>query len=99
MSLETTTAALQERAANTESIGGSIKFNFEDGSNIYLGESDGKMNVTNDSGEADCTVNVKLEDLESMVSGDLNPMTAFMMGKFKIDGNMGLAMKLQQLLG
>jgi putative sterol carrier protein len=33
-----------------------------------------------------------------MISGSLKPSTAFMTGKLKIKGNMGLAMKLGYLL-
>jgi len=32
-----------------------------------------------------------------LLTGDLNPMTAFMSGKIKVDGDMGVAMKLQKL--
>ena len=34
-----------------------------------------------------------------MFSGKLGATTAFMTGKLKISGNMGLAMKLEQLIG
>lgn len=37
-------------------------------------------------------------DLLSMVNGDLSPVSAFMQGKVKIEGNMALALKLQGLL-
>jgi len=33
-----------------------------------------------------------------MFAGKLSPTTAFMLGKLKIKGNMGLAMKLEKLL-
>jgi putative sterol carrier protein len=32
-----------------------------------------------------------------MATGAINPMTAFMSGKIKVKGDMGLAMKLQTL--
>ena len=36
------------------------------------------------------------EDLVDMMTGKLNPQKAFFKGKLKIQGNMGLAMKLQE---
>jgi putative sterol carrier protein len=44
--------------------------------------------------DADCTVNVSLEDFKQLLSGDLNPMAAVMSGKVRINGDMGVAMKL-----
>jgi putative sterol carrier protein len=37
--------------------------------------------------------------LIDLKNGDLNPMMAVMGGKIKISGDMGLAMKVQSLLG
>lgn len=45
-----------------------------------------------------CSVTMAAGDFLSMVSGKLNPTAAFMSGKLKIKGDMGLAMKLQQLI-
>jgi putative sterol carrier protein len=39
-----------------------------------------------------------LSDLVDLVGGKLDGMTAFMTGKIKIDGDMGVAMKLQSIL-
>ncbi len=51
------------------------------------------------SGAAKCTVTCTDSDFLSIVNGKLNPQMAFMMGKLKIQGDMGLALKLAQLLG
>ena len=34
-----------------------------------------------------------------MLDGDINPTAAFMSGRLKVDGDMGLAMKLGSILG
>ncbi len=49
--------------------------------------------------ETDCTIKLSLSDLEDMISGELNPTTAFMTGKIKIEGDMSVAMALSQLIG
>jgi putative sterol carrier protein len=48
---------------------------------------------------AKCTVSMLDVDFMKLVTGKLNAQMAFMTGKVKIQGDMGLAMKLQQLLG
>jgi hypothetical protein len=48
---------------------------------------------------ARCTVACADADFLNIVNGKLNAQMAFMMGKLKIQGDMGLALKLAQLLG
>jgi len=45
------------------------------------------------------TITVADQDFVDIKSGKLNGQMAFMTGKLKIAGDMGLAMKLQKLLG
>jgi putative sterol carrier protein len=58
---------------------------------------DGNTISTTD-GPADCTIKLSLSDFEDLLSGELSPTTAFMTGKLKIEGDMAVAMALQQLL-
>jgi putative sterol carrier protein len=58
---------------------------------------DGSTISTTDA-PTDCTIKLSLEDLESLVAGDLNPTSAFMTGKIKVEGDMSVAMALSQLL-
>jgi putative sterol carrier protein len=46
----------------------------------------------------DMTVTTSTQDLLAVVNGDLNAVSAFMQGRVRIDGDMSLAMKLQNLL-
>jgi putative sterol carrier protein len=59
---------------------------------------DGASVSTTDA-PTDCTVKLSLDDLESLIAGDLNPTMAFMSGKIKIEGDMTVAMALSQVLG
>jgi len=51
------------------------------------------------TGAAKCTVTAATGDFMNIVSGKMNPQMAFMSGKLKIKGDMGLAMKLQKVIG
>ena len=48
--------------------------------------------------EADCTIGISSEDLMAIANNELDGMSAFMQGKLKIEGDMGLSLKLQPIL-
>jgi alkylation response protein AidB-like acyl-CoA dehydrogenase/putative sterol carrier protein len=98
MSVETIFNAIQERANNSSVLGNTLKFDLG-GEQIYLDGTGSENTVSREDKDADCTVSVSPEDFESILSGDLNPMNAFMSGKIKVQGDMGVTMKLQGLLG
>lgn len=91
-------AQLQAKANEAEAIGGTLKFVIDD--LIVFVDGSGNSNiVTQEDNEADCTITTSAATLLELQSGDLNPMMAVMGGKIKIGGDMGLAMKVQSLLG
>ena len=87
---------MQKRASEAAPLGSTLKFDFGNEA-IYIDGNNGNAVSTEDK-EADCTVKVDKDDFMSLVNGDLNPMMAFMSGKIKVEGDMGVAMKLQSLL-
>jgi putative sterol carrier protein len=48
--------------------------------------------------EPDVTITIAGADAEAMAKGELNPQAAFMSGKIKIDGDMGLLMQMAPLM-
>ncbi|HXG82126.1 MAG TPA: SCP2 sterol-binding domain-containing protein, partial [Sphingomicrobium sp.] len=54
--------------------------------------------VSEDDGAADTTIRVGWDDWQALSNGTLDGMTAFMMGKLKVEGDMGNAMQLQSVL-
>ncbi|MDG2491276.1 MAG: SCP2 sterol-binding domain-containing protein [Flavobacteriaceae bacterium] len=89
---------LKEKAEGADAIGGTLKF--EVGDLIVFVDGSGNSNiVSQEDNEADCTISTTAEVLIDLKNGDLNPMMAVMGGKIKISGDMGLAMKVQSLLG
>ena len=76
-------------------IDGSVKFVIEDEGEVLIDEDGARA----DDGEADCVLTSDVETFQGMLEGDVNPTSAFMSGRLKVDGDMGLAMKLGALLG
>jgi putative sterol carrier protein len=58
---------------------------------------DGAVTVTEGGDGGDVTLSMTAENFEKMVGRELNPTTAYMSGKLKVQGDMGAAMKLQKL--
>jgi len=57
-----------------------------------------EVGASESDSEADCTMSLASEDFVAISSGELDGMQAFMVGKIQVEGDMGLAMKLQTLL-
>lgn len=72
-----------------------VKFDFGSiGKLLIDGPAD---KVTNEDAPADATITVGFDDFLKLAQGALDPMNAFMTGKLKVAGDMGVAMKLQTI--
>ncbi len=91
-------AKITEQAVSAAPIGDTIKFMIDDQPIVIDGSGDTNQ-VSQEDVEASCTITTTADTFAQLQSGDLNPMAAVMGGKVKIAGDMGLAMKLQTLLG
>ncbi len=99
MSLETVTSGIRERIGASSELNATLKFDFGPDGVVYVDGTATPNVVSNENKDADCTISMALEDFQSMAKGELDGTTAFMMGKLKVAGNMGIAMKLSSLLG
>lgn len=75
-------------------IGGSVKFVIEDEGSVRIDEDGASI----DDGPADCVLTADADTFRGMLDGEVNPTGAFMSGRLKVDGDMGLAMKLGSIL-
>lgn len=83
--------ALNAKLGNFDSV---AKFVIKDEGSIMVDENGARAGDE----EADVTLTASRETFEGILDGTVNATTAFMMGKLKVDGSMGLAMKLGQAL-
>jgi len=92
--IETAVAALNDKIEG--GFDGLAKFVIGDEGSVMI-DSDGARAGDGDE-DADVTLSADADVFQSILEGETNPTAAFMTGKLKIDGDMGLAMKLASTL-
>ena len=83
-------------SSKTAGVNNSYLFDIEGEGQWKVDVSDGSVSVTEGGGDADVTIASSAETFEQIASGDLNPTSAYMSGKLKIQGDL---MKLMQFQG
>ncbi|TVP73663.1 MAG: sterol carrier family protein [Rhodobacteraceae bacterium] len=85
-------AALSKRLG--DGFDGTAKFTITGEGHIMVDD----QGVREGDEDADVTMIASAETFQGIMEGDVNPTMAFMTGKLKIEGNMGMAMKLGSAL-
>jgi putative sterol carrier protein len=79
-------------------LGASLKFDCGADGIIVIDGSVVPNTISNEDRETDCTIGISTENLQAMLDGELNGVSAFMSGKIKVEGDMSVAMKLQSVV-
>lgn len=87
-------AAVKKLNEKIDSFDSTAKFVIVDEGAIMIDEN----GVRAGDDDAEVTLTATREVFEGIMNGDVNPATAFMTGKLKVDGSMGVAMQLGQKL-
>ncbi len=91
--LEQAQKLLKEKFANS-SMDETVKFVIDGAGSLFA--KDGEVSQSDE--DADVTLTAPADVFQDILSGDLDGASAFMSGKLKVDGDMGLAMKLSSIL-
>ena len=81
---------------NAGKIDAKIKFKFSDGC-VLIDDTTSPPTISNENNDADCIIEINNENFSEILNKRMSSMSAFMTGKMKIKGEMGIAMKLSSL--
>lgn len=98
MSLDVLTSRIKEKVGANSGLDATVKFDLGDDGVIFVDGKSMPNAVSNEDKDADCTITMSRENFEKLIEGDLDPTTAYMFGKIKVSGSMGVAMKLSKVL-
>lgn len=96
-SLEKAAAILVEKLGG-KGIGAIVKFVIGDEGAVVVDTSQEPPAASVGDGDAEVVITAEQAVFEELLAGELNPTTAYMTGKLKIQGDMGVAMKLASAL-
>ena len=99
MTFEDIEKTIRKKLSYAPQLGAKIKFDFGDDGIIFIDGTQNPPIMNNEDCSSDTTFICSLELFEKIADGSQDATMAFMMGKLKIQGSMGHAMKLASLLG
>ena len=100
MSLEDLVSEMQGKVEKLKELHHTVLFDLGDDGKILLDATtdDVKIIPNPDSDDAETTLALSADNMVKLINGDLNPMVAFTLGKLKVFGSKGIALKLSSLL-
>ena len=98
MSLETVTRQIEKRLPELSALDARVKFVVEPAGVVLLDATASPPTVGHADGEADTTIRLAEDKFEQLLDGRLSPTLAYTLGQIKVEGSLGVAMKLASLL-
>jgi putative sterol carrier protein len=98
MTAEEISKTLESNLAAFAGLGYKVAFDMGDDGVLAIDGTGATPALVDGLDDADCTIRISAENLAKLIDGELNAMMAYTLGKLKIDGSMGVAMKVAALL-
>ena len=86
-------------ASRADDLSASYRFEIDDAGSWHLDVENGAVTVTESRDDADCVIATDEQTFLAVVGNEQSPMGAYMTGKIRVEGDMGLALRLKDLLG
>jgi putative sterol carrier protein len=99
MDLPTATTTLRNKVGADCGLNATLKFDCGADGVVVIDGASTPNTVDNNDRETDCTIGLTIDTLGDLLSGEVDPTTAFMTGRIKVSGDMSVALKLQRVLG
>lgn len=94
MSLDQVTDAINARLTDFTGLGARVMFDFGDDGRVCIDAKATPPIICAGDEEMDCRIRLSIADMGKLMTGNLNPTLAYTLGKLKVDGSLGIAMKL-----
>jgi putative sterol carrier protein len=98
MDLPALTDAMRQKMGDDSGLNAILKFDCGEDGVVVLDGRSSPNRVVNDNIDADCTIKISRTNLVALMTGQMDPTMGFMTGKFKVSGDMTVALKLQKVL-
>lgn len=98
MSFETIAGEIRGHLMQFAGLGYKVKFAFDEGGVLLLDGTVTPPTLGEEDGDADCAIGISEDNAVKLMNGQLNPMLAYSMGKLRIDGSVGIALKMASML-
>lgn len=97
MEIKDLRAELAEKIKHIDPIEKRLKF-VMDGEFMLIDGSNGVNTMSDEDGEADCTITMSKDTYLKLQANQIKPLMATLSGKLKVKGDLNLARKLKQLM-
>ncbi len=86
-------------ASQTDFLAVQVNITGDNGGVFYVEVKDGNVNVEPyEYNDRNCAITMSNDNFNKLIDGKLNPVTAFTLGKLKVDGDVGKALEFSKIL-
>jgi putative sterol carrier protein len=89
---------LRERLADLSAVKAVVAFDLGGDGLWVVGARSARPAFGSSDGDIDCTIALSRDNLLKLLDGRLDPMLGYTLGKIKVKGSLGIAMKLVSAL-